>query len=67
MTLFVNDKPHEAPASATLLATLDALELTPLRGIAVAVNDEVVARPDWPARRLLEHDRLTIIRATQGG
>ncbi len=67
MTLFVNNEPLEAPQPPTLAATLDQLALTPLRGIAVAVNDMVVARPDWPACQLQEHDRLTIIRATQGG
>ncbi|PJJ53111.1 sulfur carrier protein ThiS [Hymenobacter chitinivorans] len=67
MTLFVNDKPHEAPASPTLTATLDGLQLLHLRGIAVAVNDVVVPRPDWPAHELQAHDRITIIRATQGG
>ncbi|MBX0291569.1 sulfur carrier protein ThiS [Hymenobacter sediminis] len=67
MTLFVNDKPHEAPDAPTLFTTLEALALTPLRGIAVAVNDEVVARPDWPDFQLRPQDRITVIRATQGG
>ena len=37
------------------------------RGLAVAVNDAVVPRADWPAHAVRPHDRITIIRATQGG
>jgi len=37
------------------------------KGVAVAVNDTVVAREQWSAYRLNAKDRVEIIRATQGG
>jgi sulfur carrier protein len=37
------------------------------KGIAVAVNDEVVPRSQWSAHALADGDRVEIIRATQGG
>jgi sulfur carrier protein len=37
------------------------------RGVAVAVNDEVVPRTQWPSRRLKPGDTVEIVRATQGG
>jgi sulfur carrier protein len=37
------------------------------RGIAVAVNGEVVSRSEWTARRLSERDRVEILRAVGGG
>jgi sulfur carrier protein len=37
------------------------------KGIAVAVNDEVVPRSQWSAHELADGDRVEIIRATQGG
>jgi sulfur carrier protein len=37
------------------------------RGVAVAVNDEVVPRTQWATRRLKPGDTVEIVRATQGG
>lgn len=37
------------------------------RGVAVAVNREVIPRPAWPATHLREGDRIEIITAVQGG
>jgi sulfur carrier protein len=49
---------------AELLIELALLET---RGIAVALNDEVVPRAEWSTRALVEGDALVIIRASQGG
>ncbi|HKA69440.1 MAG TPA: sulfur carrier protein ThiS [Actinomycetes bacterium] len=40
---------------------------TPARGIAVAVNDEVVPRTAWPHTLLAEADRIEVLTAVQGG
>jgi sulfur carrier protein len=37
------------------------------RGIAVAVNGEVVPRSDWPGTTLADGDRVEVLSATQGG
>ncbi len=37
------------------------------RGIAVAVNNAVVRRAEWQARRLQEGDVVLLIQAAQGG
>jgi sulfur carrier protein len=36
-------------------------------GVAVALNDEVVARSAWGARRLGDGDRVEVLGAMQGG
>ena len=36
-------------------------------GVAVAVNDEVVPRSAWAARRLVDADRVEVLGAMQGG
>lgn len=36
-------------------------------GIAVAVNEEVVPRDDWPRRPLADGDAVEIVTAVQGG
>ena len=47
----------------TLVKQLD----TDPAGIAVAVNDRVVRRSLWTEHKLLEGDRVEIVRAVQGG
>jgi sulfur carrier protein len=37
------------------------------RGVAVAVNGEVVPRSSWPAARLRDGDRVEVLTAAQGG
>lgn len=36
-------------------------------GLAVAINDEILPRGHWQNHLLAEHDKITIITATQGG
>ncbi len=36
-------------------------------GVAVAVNEEVVARSAWAARRVGDGDRVEVLGAMQGG
>lgn len=67
MELFVNNKPEELTAGNNLSELLLQLNLADKRGIAVAVNNAVIPRPDWNAYQLNPHDKITIIRPTQGG
>ena len=67
MVYYVNNVPQEVAAPCTIIEALTRLEMTSPRGVAVAVNDAVVPRAEWPARQLREADRVTVIRATQGG
>jgi sulfur carrier protein len=39
----------------------------PRRGVAVAVNGEVVPRTGWPATPLRDGDRVEVLTAAQGG
>ena len=66
MNVLVNGEPTELEAGATVEAVLTSLEL-PDRGVAVAVDAEVVPRGQWPARELSEGARVEILRAIQGG
>ncbi|HEY7296664.1 MAG TPA: sulfur carrier protein ThiS [Xanthobacteraceae bacterium] len=58
----------EVLAAATLAALLEqkALDVAQ-RGIAVAVNGEVVPRTAWAHTPLRSGDRVEIVRARQGG
>lgn len=67
MVCYVNNSPQQSADYQTLAQLLVHLALAEQRGVAVAVNDAVVPRTEWAAHALREHDRVTIIRATQGG
>jgi sulfur carrier protein len=63
----LNDQPRELESPATLQGLLGDIGLAGRRGIAAAVNGEVVPRAAWAKRTLAERDRVLVIRATQGG
>jgi len=56
-------------ADATTVADLLARRLGDRRphGVAVAVNDEVVPRGQWPSYALRDGDVVEIVTAVQGG
>ena len=66
MKVLLNGEPTELEAGATVEAVLASLEL-PHRGVAVAVDAEVVPRGEWPAHELNEGARVEVLRAIQGG
>ena len=68
MNVVINGKPTELESGATVQSALAALELPGgERGVAVAVDAEVVPRGQWPARELSEGARVEVLRAIQGG
>lgn len=64
--VLVNDVPRPADGDGTVAELLAGLEV-PRRGVAVAVNGEVVRRADWPAHHLADGDRVEVLTAAQGG
>jgi sulfur carrier protein len=66
MKVLVNGEPTELAAGATVQSILATLDL-PDRGVAVAVDAEVVPRGEWPEHRLIEGARVEVLRAIQGG
>ena len=68
MRVLVNGEPTELESGATVQAALATLELPGgERGVAIAVDAEVVPRGQWPARELSEGARVEVLRAIQGG
>ncbi len=63
----LNERPHLVAAPATLQGLLSLDGLAERKGIAAAVNGEVVPRAAWASRALAQGDRVLVIRATQGG
>lgn len=68
MRLSVNGREREFPPSARVSDVLVAAGVDPgQRGVAVAVDGQVVSRAAWPTHRLAAGARIEIVRATAGG
>jgi sulfur carrier protein len=64
----LNGEPTELAAGATVKTAVDALDLpAAARGVAVAVDAEVVPRGQWDAHELEEGAQVEVLRAIQGG
>ncbi len=64
----VNGEPRDLPPDATVADVLDALGVEPgRRGIAVALDAEVVPRGAWEATPVADGARLEVLTAIQGG
>lgn len=66
MRIVLNGESRETAGEATLAGVL-AEAGVPERGVAVAVDGEVVRRADWPEHRLTEGTRVEVLTAVQGG
>ncbi|HWK30338.1 MAG TPA: sulfur carrier protein ThiS [Solirubrobacter sp.] len=68
MKVVLNGAPAELADGATVQSALESLDLPGAgRGVAVAVDAEVVPRGQWPTTRLHDGARVEILRAIQGG
>jgi sulfur carrier protein len=66
MKVLVNGEPANLTEGETVHGVVVALGRGP-RGIAVAVNGEVVPRSRWEATMLNDDDRVEVLTAAQGG
>jgi len=66
--ILLNGQRSEVRAGETVAAVLARLGLgTNARGVAVAVDGEVVRRGDWDSYALPEDARVEVLTAMQGG
>ena len=64
----VNGEPSDVRAGETVAAVLERLGVEPgRRGVAVAVDGEVVPRSDWEGLPLADGSRIEVLTAMQGG
>jgi sulfur carrier protein len=66
--IVLNGKAHEQGAGEPLIAVLERLGVgASSRGVAVAVDGEVVPRASWDALRVAEGAHVEVLTAIQGG
>ena len=64
----LNGEPTEVQAGSTVVDLLDRLGIEPgARGVAVAVDAEVVPRGEWGAHVVADGARVEVLTAIQGG
>jgi sulfur carrier protein len=63
----LNGEPVDLAAGASVAAAVDALRADSARGVAVAVDGEVVPRSEWDATALREGQQVEVLHAVQGG
>jgi sulfur carrier protein len=66
MNVFLNGEPRALPEGATVATVAAELEL-PERGIAIAMDREVVPRGQWGSTPLADGARVEVVHAVQGG
>ena len=66
MIVTVNGERRELSAGATVASLVNELS-TPPRGVAVAIDGEVVPRSEWDTTSVADGARLEVVVAVQGG
>ncbi len=68
MRVRLNGREADLPAGATVTAALAALDLpADARGVAVALDGEIVPRGRWDEQPLADGQRVEVVQAVQGG
>lgn len=67
MNIYINNQLQEMPGQPKISDALTRLQITSQKGIAIAVNNNVIPRADWDTHVLQAEDKVTLIKATQGG
>lgn len=67
MKVSINKQDYELADGTTLLAALKQVPNIPEKGIAVAVNNQVVSLSKWQETTLTDGDKITVIKAFYGG
>lgn len=66
ITVNVNNTAHTFNSPSNLHDLLTQLDISE-KGIAVAVDNQIISKNDWNRRELTGGENILIIRATQGG
>jgi sulfur carrier protein len=68
VSVTINGEERELPAPATVANLIASLQNAPEgRGVAVAVEGEVVPRAQWPSTELRDGAKVEVVVAVQGG
>ncbi|MBF6619387.1 MAG: sulfur carrier protein ThiS [Patulibacter sp.] len=66
-TLIVNGEPRQVVGRTVVDLLTEMQTAADARGVAVAIDGEVVVRSEWPRRILRAGERVEVLTAIQGG
>lgn len=67
MEITVNHKSYVVDEACSVEQLLNLVLRQEAKGIAIAVNQNIVAKTNWSRHALRQGDQVTLIKATQGG
>lgn len=66
MNIKVNNQPYHSENALSLSQLLTDLAIDD-KGIAIALNEDIIRRHDWDCQALSDGDKVIVIKATAGG
>ena len=67
MEINFNNQTEQIQEKTSIQILINNLVGEKQKGIAVAVNESVIPKSDWSSHELSQHDKVLVIKATQGG
>lgn len=67
MNIYINSTLQQLDTNASITDALNQINVTAQKGIAIAVNNNVVPQNEWATYTLQPEDKIMLIKATQGG
>ncbi len=67
MRVYINNELQELQEHASVTDVLSVLNINAQKGVAVAINNNVIPRTEWDYHAVQAEDKITLIKATQGG
>lgn len=67
MRITINNQIYQFDEKTTLENAVDALQLEETKGIALALNEEIIPRSQWKETILTDEDKIIVIGAVAGG
>lgn len=67
MKIFVNDKKQIIEPDCSIEKLLKKNNISDTRGVAIAVNEQVIPKNKWNENIFKENDKVILIKAAKGG
>jgi sulfur carrier protein len=67
MEITVNYKNYDLDDACSIEQMLSVVLPSQAKGIAIAVNQNIISKSNWPLIKLQKGDQVMLIKATQGG
>ena len=67
MNIKLNDQDVVLESQISLEELFQLYNISATKGVAVAVNEMIIPKKNWPFHPINENDKILVITATQGG